>query len=360
MKKLVLFFLIVSGAFFSISAKVTIKDTVDVTALQEFKIPANKNIVISNVLRIKIEAELLDASMNPIRKCDKLWQDPTSTGLAKKTRSGRGTDVQFSVFETIKEEGTYYIKLSVKVKGERGSGKKTVYYMVNVKLPEVAAPIDLSEKGYYYSQKKTFSFATIQFADPSLYSYKIFDNGNNVIEQHDGSVVKLDSVLSELKYVGRKVKVVGYYNGDEFKYRELGSSDIHKSEWELNILKPQINDFTDWRRTDNNSKDEPIIISAYNRNAMRILYSYFGKTDNGFVVIQPEVKGFRLTSEPKGLVINARPTRAGSWLYVQFQLSKDYLDGIEEYGEVDAKLHIQFRTQFGEMIDRTYDATIYK
>ncbi len=360
MKRVIFLLLFVFVALSTSNAKITIKDTVNVTAMQKFKIPQNKNIVIANVLRIKVDAELLDAGMNPIRKCDELWQDPTNAQIAKKTRGGRGTDVQFSVFETIKKEGTYYIKLDIKVKGERGSGRKVVYYFVNVKLPEVAAPIDLSPKGYFYSQKKTFSFATIQFKDPSLYSYKIFDGGGNVIGQNKGSVVKLDSVLSDLKYVGSKIKVVGYYNGEEFDYREIGSPDVHKSEWEISILKPEINDFTDWRRTDNKSDAEPVIISAYNRNAMRILYSYFGKTDNGFVVIQPQVKGFRLTSEPKGLVINARPTRAGSWLYVQFELSKDYLDGIEEYGEIETTIHVRFRTQFGETIDRTYDATIYK
>ncbi len=360
MKKLVYLFLFLVVSFSGAFAKVAIKDTVNVTALQKFKIPQNKNVVISNVLRIKVDAELLDAGMNPIRKCDELWQDPTKAQIAKKTRGGRGTDVQFSVFETIKKEGTYYIKLDIKVKGERGSGKKTVYYLVNVKLPEVAAPIDLNEKGYFYSQKKTFSFATIQFQDPSLYSYKIFDGGGNVIGQNAGSVIKLDSVLSDLKYVGSKIKIVGYYNGNEFEYRESGNPEVHKSEWEINILKPIINDFTVWRKTKDKNDKEPAFISAYNVRAMRILYSYFGKTEDGFVVVQPQVRGFRLTSEPKGLIINARQTRAGSWLYVQFELSKDYLDGIEEYGEIETTLHVQFRTQFGETIDKTYDATIYK
>ncbi len=360
MKKLVLVILLVASAFTTVQAKKSIQDTLNVTTLQKFKVPQNKNIVIANVLRIKVSAELLDAGMNTIRECKEFWQDPTNAQIKKKTRGGRGTDVQFSVFETIKKEGTYYIKLNIKVKGERGSGNKTVYYLVNVRLPEVAAPIDLSEKGYFYSQKKTFSFATIQFNNPSLYSYKIFDGGGNIIGQNNGSVVKLDSVLSDLKYVGSKIKIVGYYNGEEFEYRETGNSEVHKSEWEINILKPTINDFTDWRNTANKSDNEPVIISAYNRNAMRILYAYFGKTDNGFVVVQPQVRGFRLTSEPRGLVINARPTKAGSWLYVQFELSKDYLDQIEDYGEIETTLHVQFRTQFGETIDRTYDATIYK
>jgi hypothetical protein len=233
-------------------------------------------------------------------------------------------------------------------------------YLVNVKYPEIVAPIELSEQGYYYSEKKSFSFATVQFKSPDLYSYKILSSGGELIEEQKGPIVALDSVLSDLRYVGQNIKVQGFYNGKIFKYREIGKPDVHTTEWEIPIRAPKLNEFTDWRRTDGQTKEEPVIISAYNYKATRILYSYFGKTESGFVVVKPQVKGFSLTAEPQGLIINARPISIGSWLYIQFELSKDYLDGIEEYGQVDATINVRFKTQFNEPVNRTYDATIYK
>ncbi len=359
MKKTIfaVFVLLTSIAF---AQKITVVDTINATTMERFKVPAEKNIVVANVLKIKFNATLLDASMNPIRECKDFYQDPSDAKIKKKARGGRGTNVQYAVFETLEEEGIYYIKIDIKVKGERGGGKKTVYYMVDVKYPEIVAPIQLNEKGYYYSEHKSFSFATVQFNNPNLYSYKLFTSGGDLIEEKKGPIVELDSVLSDLRFVGQKIKIVGYYGGKPFKYREIGGSDVFQTEWEIAIRQPKLNEFTDWRRTDGNTKEEPVIISAYNYKAMRILYSYFGKTESGFVVVKPEIKGFSLSAEPKGLVINARPIRTGSWLYIQFELSQDYLDGIEEYGQVDVKLNVRFKTQFNERVNRTYDATIYK
>lgn len=358
MKKIILLLFFVFGVSFA--QKVTVIDTINATTYEKFKVPANKNIVIANVLKIQFTATLLDASMNPIRECKEFYQDPPNAKIKKKASGGRGTNVQYAVFETIDEEGVYYIKIDIKVKGERGRGKKTVYYMVNVKYPEIIAPIELNEKGYYYSEKKSFSFATVQFNNPNLYSYKIVSSGGEVIEEKHGAIVVLDSVLSDLRYVGQKIKITGFYDGKPFKYREIGKSEVHDSQWEVIIRQPKLNEFTDWRRTDGQTKEEPVIISAYNYKAMRILYSYFGKTDNGFVVVKPKIRGFSLTAEPQGLIINARPVKTGSWLYIQFELSQDYLDGIEEYGQVDVTLHVRFKTQFNETVNRTYDATIYK
>ncbi len=357
-KTLIIFLALFTSAVWA--QKITVIDTVNATAMEKFKVPAEKNIVVANVLKIKFTATLLDASMNPIRECKEFYQDPSEAKIRKKASGGRGTNVQYAVFETIEQEGTYYIKIDIKVKGERGRGKKTVYYLVNVKYPEIVAPIQLNEKGYYYSETKSFSFATVQYNNPNLYSYKILSSGGDVIEEKQGPIIVLDSVLSNLQYVGQKIKIVGYYNGKPFQYREIGKPEVHTTEWEITIRQPKLNEFTDWRRTDGQTKEEPVIISAYNNKAMRILYSYFGKTNSGFVVVKPEVRGFSLTAEPRGLIINARPVRAGSWLYIQFELSQDYLDGIEEYGQVDAKINIRFRTQFGERVNRTYDATIYK
>ncbi len=359
MKK-ILFAIFIAFASVTVAQKITVIDTVNATTMEKFKVPAEKNIVVANVLKIQFTATLLDASMNPIRECKEFYQDPSDAKIRKKASGGRGTNVQYAVFETLEEEGTYYIKIDIKVKGERGRGKKTVYYMVNVKYPDIVAPIQLNEKGYYYSEHKSFSFATVQFNNPNLYSYKLFSSGGETIEEKQGPIVVLDSVLNDLRYVGQKIKVVGYYGGKPFKYRQIGNSEVYKTEWEFVIKQPKLNEFTDWRRTDGQTKEEPVIISAYNYKAMRILYSYFGKTESGFVVVKPEIKGFSLTAEPRGVIINARPVRTGSWLYIQFELSQDYLDGIEEYGQVDVKLNVRFKTQFNERVNRTYDATIYK
>ena len=358
MKKLTYFFFIILFSTLTFAKGKTILDTVNVTTLERFKVPANKNIVIANVLKINFTSTLLDENFNKIRDCKDVYMDPSPEKLRKKARGGRGSNVQYAVFETVDKEGVYYIKVDIKVRGEKGSGHKTVYYMVRAKYPEILAPIQLNPKGYFYSEHKSFSFATAQFKDASKYSYKIFSSAGNMLLQGTGPVVVLDSLLNSLQLVGQKLKIVGYYGDKPFNYREIGQSDVHKSEWEITINKPTLDEFTDWHNTE--KPGDPTIISAYNDKAMKILYSYFGKTENGFVVIQPKIKSLTVSAQPDGLIASYTPIQRGSWLFVVFKLSDDYLGTLEEYAEIDAKIAVKFRTQFGEVINRTYDATIYK
>jgi hypothetical protein len=332
-----------------------ISDTLNVVTLEKFSVPKDKQIVLTNIKQSIIKAELFDKNFKKIRNIDEIAQSPSQKEIMKKSKGGRGVMVQYVVYATIEEPGEYYVKISIKYRDERGKGNANAFYKVNVSYPIVNNEISL-RKNYFYSERETMSFATADFSDINGYSYKVVDVDNNELAKGNGPIVKLDKVMNNVKNLGKEITVIGYYHDRPFFYKYNGY-DYQKSEWKFTLNKPNIEEFDDWKKS---NPEQIISLSAWNKNAMRFLYTYTGNTPNGFVVVYPEIKNFKFIGEPADLFINPKYSRAGNFLYITFKLNDDFLANMEDCSEQEVKIRIEFTTQFGEKIEKEYDGTILK
>ena len=355
MKKIVIIISILLSVSLVAQNAPKISDTLSVVTLERFSVPKDKQIVLTNIKESIIKAELLDKDFNKIRDIEDINQSPSQKVIKQKSKGGRGVMVQYIVFATIEEPGDYYVRINIKYRDERGNGKASAYYKVSASYPTVNNEISL-RKNYFYSERETMSFATADFSDINGYSYKIIDSDNNELSNGNGPIVKLDEVMTNVKNLGKEITVIGFYHEKQFFYKYNGF-DYQKSEWSFTLNKPNIEEFDDWKKSNPNQR---ISLSAWNKNAMRFLYTYTGNTPNGFVVVYPEIRNFKFLAEPAELFINPKYTRAGNFLYVTFQLSEDFLAEMEDCSEQEVKVKIEFVTQFDEKIVREYDGTILK
>ncbi|MEN8191463.1 MAG: hypothetical protein ABFS12_01520 [Bacteroidota bacterium] len=352
--KIILLFLFISTGLFA-QSNITISDTIDVVTLQKFNVPEDRNIVLTNIKQISIQSELLDSEFNKIRDVDEIFQTLSSDEVIKKSKDGRGVMVQVVANEAIEEPGAYYIKININYIDEQGKGFASAYYQINVSYPQVNSKINLREN-YFYSEKETMSFATSEFADPNGYSFEIIDQAGNVLSKGNSSIVSLNSVFNNIKNVGKEITIKGYYKEKQFFY-EYNGAEVHKSEWTIRLNKPNLEEFNDWKKANPNDR---IAISAWNKNAMRLLYTYTGNTPNGFAVVYPEINNFKFKGEPSELFNKSKYSRAGNFLYVSFDLNKEYLAELEDCAEQPVRISIEFTTQFDEKVEKVYEGIILK
>ncbi len=355
MKKLLLLILLVLAVTVFAQKNPNVSDTISVVTLEKFSVPKDKQIVLTNIKQSSITAELLDKEFNKIRAIDDIVQNPSQAVVKRRAKGGRGIMVQYSVYATIEDPGEYYIKISIKYRDEKGRGNASAYYKIIVSYPTVNNEIRL-RKNYFFSERETMSFATADFSDLNGYSYKIVDVDNNALAEGVGPIVNLNEVMKDIKNLNKTITVVGYYHSKQFFYKFNGY-DYQKSEWSFTLNKPNLEEFDDWKKANDADK---ISISAWNKNAMRFLYTYTGNTPNGFVVVYPEIKNFKFIGEPSDLFAQAKYSRSGNFLYVTFNLNDKFLAEMEDCSEQEVKIKIKFTTQFGEKIEKEYDGTILK
>lgn len=342
-----------------------VADTIHVVTLQKFKIPSDRNIVFSNILDFNVSANILDESGNLVRPSKDVWQSPSMKDFKKDVAGGRGATVQFSFNDMLEKPGTYFLEAKIKIKDEnRRSHTIPAKYMIVVDYPTMASEINLRKgQPYYYTEKETFSFATIEFADPNKYSYQIVDPGNKVLQEGRGSIVELDTVFKDLGNVGKKLTVKGFYDGKPFYFKSNGDVEPKLSEWEVQLQKPKFTEFHDWLIGSVDSKsDVPLVISVYNESAKKLLYTYGNSTSEGnFVFVAPQIRGLNVRSEPEGLITSKGSTQAGVFVNVFIDYDEQALNLIEDCGQLDGvKLHVEFTTQFNERIVKEYTATLIK
>jgi hypothetical protein len=338
-------------------------DTLHVVTLQKFKVPSDRNIVLQNILGVSVDASILNESGNFVRKAKEVWQAPNKKEFAKEVRGGRGVTVQLSFRDALDKPGTYFMDVKIKIKDEnRRTHVIPAKYMIVVDYPTLAAQIKLRKKGpYYFSEKETFSFATIEFPDPNKYSYQILTPSGRVIQQGLGSVVVLDTVFKDLNNVGKKLTIKGMYAGKEFYYHENGNNEPQLSEWHVMLQAPEINYFGDWVEA-SVKNDNPVVLSVYNENVKKMLFTYGNTTVEGnFVFVAPQIRNLTLRCDPEGLVTVRSHTTVGVFTYIYLDFNQEMLNAIEDCGQLDGvKLHIEFNTQFGKVTDDFKPTTIIK
>ncbi|RMD49395.1 MAG: hypothetical protein D6830_04995 [Ignavibacteria bacterium] len=342
-----------------------VADTINVVTLQKFKIPSDRNIVFSNILDFKVSANILDENGNVIRASEHIWQSPSQKEFKKEVAGGRGATVQFSFNDMIEKPGTYFLEAKIRIKDEnRRSITIPAKYQVNVAYPTMASEISLRDgQPYYYTEKETFSFATIEFEDPNKYSYQIVDPSEKILQQGRGAIVELDTVFKDLGNVGKKLTIKGFYDGKQFYYKSNGDTEPKLSEWVVDLQQPKFTEFHDWLLGSTESKSQvPLVISVYNESAKKLLYTYGNSTSEGnFVFVAPKIRSLQVRSEPEGLIVNKGAVPSGVFVNVFLDYDQEALNLIEECGQLDGvKLHVEFVTQFNERISRDYIATLIK
>ncbi len=338
-------------------------DTLHVVTLQKFKIPSDRNIVLQNILGLSVDAKFLDESGAFVRKAADIWQSPKQAEFRKEVRGGRGVTVQISFRDAIEKPGRYILDAKIKIKDEnRRTHVIPAKYLVIVDYPTMATKIKLRKKApYYFSEKETFSFATIEFPDPNKYSYKILSPSGRVLQQGKGAVVVLDTVFKDLNNVDKKLTVQGFYNGKQFYYHENGSNEASKSEWTVTLKAPSINYFGDWVVASDKS-NTPVVLSVYNENAKKLLFTYGNSTVEGnYVFVAPKIRNLIVRSDPDGLVTLKSYLTAGVFTYVYIDFNQEMLNLIEDCGQLDnVKLHVEFTSQFGRVTQDFKPTTIIK
>jgi hypothetical protein len=356
MKYLLIVFLYAVSLFSQVPQSVT--DTIRVTALQEFKVPKEKNILLVAVYDSDLKATLMDEAGSFIREINGIWQLPTKEEITREVKGGRGTTVQYHVNEKIEKAGVYYVKLNFDYVDEyKKKHSNEAFYRIEVSNPTLASAITLRKSGNYnFTEKESFAFMTVEFSDPTAYSYRIEDNLGNVLKESIGPIAVLDDVLDKVENVGKEITIIGLYNSKEFLYTYNGDKEPRTSRWNVKIQRPVLDEFSDWKKS---KDDQTIYVSAFNENARRILYTYIGKTeDNGFVLVQPEISNFRFTSDPNNIITNAKAIPSGVFLYVTFDFNQELLSLMNECATQEISFSIEFTDQFGSTIRKEYNAVL--
>jgi len=334
--------------------KVDVLDTIKVASLQNFNAPSVGALVLANILKLDYTAELLGPNLQKIRDVKKATQKPKKEDMPKAVQGGRGTTVWIVFNDMIEEPGTYYIKISINASGELGGLKKDVYYLVEVYNPMLAAAVNL-RPSYYYGEKESFSFATVEYTDPNAYSYEILD-GASVVYKNNGPFVKLDTILKVPSNVGKTFKIRGLYQGKEFAFKSSSTGKAEKSTWQFSVERPGLQEFNGWEKKEN----DQWLVSVYNSLATQFWYVYIGKTPSGFAVTVPDLNALRITTEPENFISGFTQRTIGSFKVVELTINEEFLNQMPIGESKPVKVHVAYKTQFGEAFSKDYYAVVIR
>lgn len=359
MKRVILLFLI-SFSFIA-GQGVNVRDTINVVALQQFKVPARKQIVLTNIKSISsFKATLLDESLNQIKELTDYYQDP-------KTLKGgeRGETVVYEVYGIAEKSGTYYVKIELSFVDETARRSVTGYYLLNVDNPTMSAKLSVRES-YYPGEKETFSFATAEYTDPLNYSYEIQNSGGQTVAEGTGAIVSLDDVLKKDESISQTYTVIGKYSGQEFQYKEFDTGELKDSRWQFNVVPPTLSSFVTWKDLSNDKEKEAggvYYISPFNKKLLTFYFIYTGyvEEDGSLVAAPAKIRNLTITSEPSDFLMPGRGgafKQSGYFTIIDLDLNQQFIDGLEIGDEVPVKIKMKFSTQFERNKEYEFESTI--
>lgn len=338
-----------------------VKDTVIATTMKDFQIPDEGVIAIANLARFNVTAELLDANGSKIRDLEDITRQPTAEEFDKQTQGGRlGATVWFYFTANVVEPGEYYVKFDLSLQGEAGDrANPTVYYYIMVYDPQIASPVEI-KNSFFFGEKHSFSFATLEYPDWDAYSYEISANSGTI--QGQGPVVALDEVLSQQGNVGGTITVKGYYNGQQiYYYPEAQSAETEPAEWTFTVKLPPLQYFGGWADEEQVDQSTDWYLYPGNQMSNSLFFAYLGLTpDKKFVTITPKAMSPNVTSEPADFVGDVRTSTAGVFMLITVTPSQAFMDAMEVGDDEYVRLTVQFRDQFGNQIKKYFRASVIK
>lgn len=338
------------------------RDTIYVTAFQEFKIPRKEPAELLYPVRgVSYKAKLMDSNQNLIRECTKFVQFPAKEDAQRMLPpDGRGILITVWLFETLKKAGEYILQLDYNITLETGGSGNTNrqrLYKVIVKNPTLVNPTGM-KSSYYFQENKSFSFATREFADANLYSYKI-ESGGNVIIESKGSYVSLDTILNDKKYVGREVKITGLYDGEVFDFTEPGSEEVKKSGWVFTIKPPQsIVKRYNWTQI----KTKEIYVDPMNNLNRNFEFAFISSVADKYIISPAENDGnIQVIADPPDFLEGKEIVKDQFFMKIVIVPSQTFLDEIPACESEDVSITIRYNTSFpGISVNETFYAKIIK
>lgn len=379
MKQLgILAFLIICSSLLSAQQTSTYKDTVIAVTNEEFWIPKDYFEVKEGVTEIEkynIEVFELNSDTEVLLKDTLSFRTkslliPTNEKLMKKVAANKGhgsvslAHVDCRAFKP----GTYVVKTTFSGWGEKFEGKrpsytKTFSYLVRVNDPTFASPVAI-DSVYYVGEKATVSFATNEFKDFNLYSWKIFDKDNRVVIAGNGPVVKLDTLFYPEKIGDYTLK--GYYNNQEFSYTDPQANTVHHSSWPFIVSGSlALRDMSLWMTKEDEegvNNDIPVLDVSKNTywNSRVFKFDYNVLKGDKIIILRPEITDFEVETEPKGLIKKKiEPYDAGMFKVLEFEINPGFFSKRGLEGAKDVTLTLSFDTQFGSET-KTYKAKLFK
>jgi hypothetical protein len=347
------------------------EDTLEVVTLQKIRVPEIPLVLSAITIVNAIDAEILDASGTSILKLSdkQKFQKPLSEEIAAKVsaQKGRGITVQSYFEPTFNEPGVFYLKLSINVIGEASKALvATKYYLINVKLPTLAAPITV-RSAYYFSESPAFSFATREFTHQELYSYKVTGCANP--KEGKGSFIDLKDLFNDAANVNRTLKVEGFYNDAIMKYADPATGEAKVASWDIRIDRPNLGEFNSWKKITNKPEDDDVPYYMYvdsdpkNVASRQFLFGCFGNTSTGFVFVAPTFNNLSVSSDPEGFLVQGQTftkTKNGSFSVIQLNVNPEFLGAMAVGSDQAVKVTIKFKNQFGEDWNKIYRANVVK
>jgi hypothetical protein len=222
--------------------------------------------------------------------------------------------------------------------------------------PELIPQLD---SFYYYAEKGFFNFATSSRENYSLYSYKIEVESTDVYSG-SGPIVIIDSLTNNINYVGKTIKIKGYYNKSDFQYYNPATQNYVKSAWSVLIKAPDsdyLEYYGNW--TTGALKEGAIVIDLGNPEVNTIKFSYLVLKKDSYIIIPPKLESLTVESIPDNILSTKHPQVAYGKIWSSFVVepNQTFLSSLQ--GLRNISLSISFTDQFGVRHRRNLNATVY-
>ncbi len=345
------------------------QDTLRVSMLQEFKVPESGALIVNPVINIDFSANLLDENLNLIRSCPDLEIKYTAGDFRTKINqiNNAGTDKRgwynyCIVNETIETPGNYVIQINVNALNEFNSRfQKSFDYPVIVSVPTLSNKIDLNQT-YYIGESKTFSFATNEYVNPQLYSFRILDAAGSVVASGGGPIVTLDTLLAKQSNAGKRFTIEGFYKDKPFSYIDFGDNGSQKSTiWEFEINSPRLEVYTQWLSTDAEDAKINKSFSIYDSEIppIQFTYSRYTESTGEYVLIRPEsLRILSVTTRPTDIISKWQALPGGPFVSVTFDFNNSFSSRIRNGLIQEVFVQVMYQTPFAGTVTREFKAVI--
>lgn len=364
-KLLLLFIFFSSTLIYSQKNFDDITDTIETVTFKEFKVPSEKNIVVTNVLSADVSAIVYSETGAKIGDVERLWRDKSKEYMRKTTRGGRGETVQFYAIDKIDKAGNYYLSIEINYVDEYNRNQSaTLNYLIIIENPSRPSDVEISNSTeYYYGEKKSFSFNTAEFNKVDAYSYTIEDNAGNLVDSSKGPIVMLDDVLNNTNNAGKELTIKGFYEDKQFYYTVNGENEPKISEWSFSVKVPNLEFFgllADKENEDDLAKNAPFYYGS--PKSTQILFTFIQKTaSGGYIIERPDFRNARVSATPSGILKkNWNFSKRGVFAYFTFQIDENWVNNNfggecqQEYIE----LNISFVDQFNRKREFNFDGYV--
>jgi hypothetical protein len=333
------------------------EDTVRVTTNVELVLPQKwYNEIWSAILKEAYEVK--------VRTKDgmKSWKGTFDRVAGYKDPRTNSTTYLYRIRQTFTEPGEYVIEKVFSGRGEEGPPVvRRQSWNVVVTYPTLAGPLN-KDTYYFPGEKPMIAFATREFPEATGYRYEILQGGR-VVKSGTGSNVFLDSLVNDVRSVGKDYEVRGYYRDSLFSYLVDGDQSVHTSRWQFKIRKPGPDMANLWCVDDTTKKENlPLLPMKLNAayNPREFNFMYYGNKANALILSKARISGLEVTSDPTDFLAGQPTVDIGPvWTVVTITPSEAFLQKGRKNQAKYVELTFTYDTQYDKRVVRKFRANVY-